>query len=178
MNNKFESSYDETDDQPPLGVTSRKIIQSFKAKADKKRTQSERIADLMTQKFGSIAFLAVNAIWFTAWILLNIGVVPGVKPFDPFPFGFLTMVVSLEAIFLAIIVLISQNRAAKIDDLREEIDLRVDIITEQEITKLLQLTVSEMVKKGFKLSEDKELNQMIQPTNMKKIESVLEKEII
>ena len=53
---------------------------------------------------------------------------PGIKPFDPYPFGFLTMVVSLEAIILAILVLISQNRASRVDDIREEIDLQVNII--------------------------------------------------
>jgi len=169
---------DHTDnDDHPLGVKSKKIIQSFKARADSRRTSSEKIADWMTQKFGSITFLVLNGLCFFIWIILNSEIIPGVTPFDPYPHGFLTVVVSLEAIFLAISVLISQNRAARIDDLREEIDLKVDIITEHELTKLLRLTVMLMEKNGFDLSSDKELQQMIQQTNMKKIERVLEKEI-
>src|SRR5258706_16450649 len=99
----------------------KQIFQSFEVKANAKRTFAEKLADTMTARFGSMTFLAINAIWFGSWIVINTGLIPFVTLFDPFPFGLLTMVVSLEAIFLAIIVLISQNRAAKIDDLREEV---------------------------------------------------------
>lgn len=177
MNAQAKLPQTELDDQLTLGISSRKIIQSIKARSDKKRTTSEKIADLMTKKFGSIPFLILNVTWFVSWILINTGSIPGITPFDPFPFGFLTMIVSLEAIVLAIFVLISQNRAAKIYDLREEVDLKIDIITEQELTKPLQLIVLLMEKNGFKLSDDTELRQMIQQTNMKKIERVLEREI-
>ncbi len=71
----------------------RKAIKSFKAKADAKRTGPEKFADMLTAKFGSIAFLSLNATWFTLWILMNVGWIPGIEPFDPFPFGLLTMVV-------------------------------------------------------------------------------------
>lgn len=177
MNNHSEQSQSDLDDQLMLGINSKKIIQSIKARSDEKRTLSEKIADGMTQTFGSIPFLILNTIWFVSWILINTNSIPGITPFDPFPFGFLTMIVSLEAIVLAIFVLISQNRAARIDDLREEVDLKIDIVTEQELTKLLQLFVLLMEKNGFILSDDKELREMIHQTNMKKIERVLEKEI-
>jgi uncharacterized membrane protein len=88
----------------------RHIIHSYKARSDERRTLWERVADTSTAMFGSVTFLSLNTVWFTVWILLNTGVF-GNQAFDPFPFGFLTMIVSLEAIFLAIIVLISQNRA-------------------------------------------------------------------
>lgn len=178
MASNIEVTKNSIEEVVTLGTPSRKIIQSIKAKADKKRTTSEVIADWMTQKLGSITFLTINALFFIAWILINSGIFPGLTPIDPFPFTLLTMVVSLEAIFLAIIVLMSQNRAARIDDLREEIDLKVDIITEQELTKLLKLTVMQMVKNGFDLSQDKVLKHMTQPTDMRKIEKVLENEIV
>ena len=159
-----------------IGVTSNNILRSIKAREDKKRTQSEKLADLMTQKFGSITFLLINMLWFTIWIVWNLGLFPGLVPFDPFPFGLLTMIVSLEAIFLAIVVLISQNRASRIDELREEVDLKVDVITEQELTKLLRLTVAHMVKDGFNLSNDKELKRMSKPIDLEKMETSLEKD--
>jgi uncharacterized membrane protein len=66
----------------------------------------------MTNTLGSIWFLSLKVIWFITWILVNIGAIPGVSSFDPFPLVLLTTVVSLEAIILAIFVLISQNRAS------------------------------------------------------------------
>ena len=116
-------------------------IKSIKAKANLKRNWIEKIADLLTQRFGTVLFLSLNAIWFIAWLLINLDLIPGVKPFDPFPFGLLTMIVSLEAIFLAIIVLISQNREEKITDLREEINLQIGIYSERELSKVLELMV-------------------------------------
>ena len=67
----------------------RHAIRSFKARADAKRKPTEKFADMLTAKFGSIAFLGLNAIWFVGWITWNTGMIPGVKPFDPFPFGLL-----------------------------------------------------------------------------------------
>jgi uncharacterized membrane protein len=157
---------------------SRRIIRSLKAKADEKRTLSEKIADWMTETFGSMGFLLLNVIWFAAWILINIGAVPGIQPFDPFPFGLLTMIVSLEAIILAIFVLISQNRAEKIDDLRQEIDLQVDIITEDEMTKLLQMVSILLEKQGVDVASDSVLQSMLEPTSVEKIEEALEHPIV
>lgn len=159
-----------------LMYSSKRIIQSLKAKANAKRTHAQVIADWMTNSLGSIQFLTANILWFALWIALNINLVPGIEPFDPFPFGLLTMIVSLEAIILAIFVLISQNRASQIDDLREEIDLQVDIITEQELTKLIQMTRVLMEKNGIDLSQDKELQYMLKPTNVERIEKTLEKQ--
>lgn len=155
----------------------RKIFKSLKAKANARRTPPEIIADWMTSSLGSITFLLINVIWFTTWILINVGATP-ITPFDPFPFGLLTMIVSLEAIILAIFVLISQNRASKIDDLREEIDLQVDIITEQELTKLIHMTSILMEKNGIDIQNDKDLQSMIRPTNVDRIEKILEKQVM
>jgi uncharacterized membrane protein len=159
-------------------MTSRHLIQSFRYKADQKRTVSEKFADAMTTSLGSMKFLVVNVLWFAIWIIVNTGILPGVAPFDPFPFGLLTMVVSLEAIVLSIIVLISQNRTEKIDELRQEVDLQVDMICEEEITKLLKLVTLLLEKQGIDLSEDGELQEMLTPTNVEKLESILEQQII
>ncbi len=154
----------------------RRIIKSFEAKANSNRTITEKIADVMTSRLGSMAFLTFNALWFLTWIIINTGMVPLVKAFDPFPFGLLTMIVSLEAIFLAIIVLISQNRASKIDDIRDEVSLQITTIAEEEITKMMELQVLILKQHGIDVSEDKELQQMLEPTDKNRIEKKLEQQ--
>lgn len=163
---------------PGVLNASRSMIKSMKTKADVKRTIPEKIADGIAKYSGSLTFLAFNVIWFLCWILINLGIIPGVKVFDPYPFGLLTMIVSLEAIVLATFVLIAQNRQDQVDDLREEVDLQVDIITEQEITKLLRILTIFLEKNGFDLKDDKELESMLKVTNMEKIETALEKQIV
>lgn len=157
--------------------TSRHAIRSLKAKFKARRTTPEKIADWMTKHFGTTTFLFINLIIFVLWLLINSELIFLLKPFDPYPFILLTTMVSLEAIILSIFVLISQNRAAKIDDLREEIDLQIDIITESEITKLLGLTALLLQKNGIDVSKDKELKQMLEPINEEKIERSLERQI-
>lgn len=158
--------------------TTRQLVRSLKTRADAQRTFSEKIADWMTGKLGSMGFLLLNATWFLVWILINTGKLPFIAPFDPFPFGLLTMIVSLEAIILAIFVLIAQNRAEKVDDLREEVDLQVDMIAEREITKILKLVTQLAEKQGIDLSRDEELRGMLEPTNTERIEATLEKQIL
>ena len=164
-------------EQPDGRVGNNGEIKSVKGRADEKRKLSERIADALTLGFGSMAFLVLNVVWFIVWIVINVGLIPGIEPFDPFPFGFLTMVVSLEAIALAIIVLMSQNRAAKIADLREEVDLQVDMMAEQELTKLLQLVTMLAEKQGIDLRHDDELQEMVQPSDHSQIEEALQQEV-
>lgn len=131
----------------------------------------------MTAAFGSNAFLMINTLWFVGWIAINLDFVPGVKAFDPYPFGLLTMIVSLEAIILSIYVLIAQKRTSRVDDLREEIDLQIDIITEQELTKLMQMVGILLEKNGIDTSKDKEIMKMLKPTSMSRIEEALETQV-
>ncbi len=153
------------------------IQQSVKARANVKRTLSERLADEMTAGFGSMLFLIANCVWFAAWIAVNTGLIHGLPEFDPFPFGLLTMIVSLEAIILAIVVLISQNRAARIADLREEVALQVEEISEREVTKLLELMVQLLRKEGVDVGKDDELRAMLQATDTEQLAKRLEQEV-
>ena len=151
---------------------SQNIVESFEAKALKKRTLAVRIADDLTSFFGSILFLVVNTIVFSAWILVNTGKVPGMAIFDPFPFSMLTTLVSLEAIILTVIVLMSQTRQSLISSLREEVDIQVNLIAEKEIKKVLKL-LSELLKaKGIKV-EDSELEDMLKEIDASYIERKL-----
>lgn len=90
------------------------------------RNREARVADAITRFSGSFLFIQIHIVWFAAWIVLN--VTPATR-FDGFPFGLLTLIVSLEAIFLSTFVLISQNREAQRDAEREEDDLRVSVLT-------------------------------------------------
>jgi uncharacterized membrane protein len=159
-------------------ITSRRIVHSLKTKADENRTWAEKFADLLTGIFGSMFFLIGNVIWFALWIAINTGVLPILPPFDPFPFGLLTMIVSLEAIILSIVVLVSQNRAEKIGDLRQEIDLQLDIITEQELTKMMRLMYMLLKQNNIDVDDDEELREMLEPTDIESIEKVLEDEVV
>lgn len=154
----------------------RRIIRSFEAKALTQRRFTEKIADQITAVFGSFTFAVLHIYWFVLWIVINSGVIPGIKPFDPFPFGFLTMIVSLEAIFLSILVLLSQNRAGQVASLREELHLQVDLIAEEEITKVLELLSEIRSKVGIK-RDDPELTRMLQRIDTSYIESSLQRQI-
>lgn len=155
----------------------RQIIKSFKAKADARRTGPEKFADFLTAKFGSVFFLSINVVWFVVWIVINTGLIPSINPFDEFPFGLLTMVVSLEAIILAIVVLISQNRETKIGQLREEIELQINTMSEVEVTKLIKMVSLLMEKQGINIEHDEELKEMLKPFNSDQVEKQLEKEL-
>ncbi len=156
----------------------RKIFRSIKAKSDARRTMVERLADSMTSSFGSIAFLLLNVCLFIAWILINTGKLEGIAVFDPYPFNLLTTIVSLEAIILAVFVLISQNRSIKVDDLREEIHLQINLISEREITKIMKMLTILLENQGIDLSQDPELKKMLRPVSEEEIEKRLEKEIL
>lgn len=155
----------------------KRVIKSIKAKADAKRTIPERMADWMTSSFGSMTFLAINVIFFTIWLLINTHYIEGIPAFDPFPFSLLTTIVSLEAIILAIFVLISQNRSVKIDDLREEIHLQINIISEKEVTKVMKMMALLLEKQGIDLSQDPELKRLLKPISEEELARSLEKEI-
>jgi CRP/FNR family cyclic AMP-dependent transcriptional regulator len=101
-----------------------------------RRTLVQKAADWIAEFSGSIAFLMIHLVAFTVWIVVNLGVVPGIKPFDQFPFGLLTMAVSLEAIVLSVFVLLSQNRQAAKDHIRSDIEYDVNLKAELEIAHL------------------------------------------
>jgi len=103
-----------------------------------RRTQVEKVADWIAEFSGSIPFLMMHIVIYAVWILLNVNWLPGWKPpmFDPFPFGLLTMVVSLEAIILSVFVLLSQTRQAEKDRIRGDIEYEVNLKAELEIAHL------------------------------------------
>lgn len=166
-----------TDPAPKGTGQSPKTIRSIKAKADEKRSFIDILADRTTALLGSNVFLFVNLLIFIGWIVINTGQIPGIEPFDEFPFSLLTTSVSLEAIILAILVLISQNRASKVADLREEVQLQINVITEEEITRMMSMLVLLLQKNGIPIPEDQRLQEMLRDTDVRQIEKSMEKEI-
>jgi uncharacterized membrane protein len=162
---------------PEVAAQRRNTIRSFKARANAKRSATDKFADFLTAAFGTVFFLVFNAAFFAVWIIWNTGMVPGIGVLDPFPFGLLTMVVSLEAIFLAIIVLISQNREARVAELREEVELYINTYAESEITKLIYLQTLLLEKNGIDISKDEDLQNMLKSLESDEIEKELEKQL-
>ncbi len=121
--------------------------------SDAARGGQERAADRLTFASGTMAFVYFHAAWFVVWMVLKAGV-GGLPTFDPFPFGLLTMMVSLEAIFLSTFVLISQNRSAALADRRSDLDLQTNLLTEHEITRVLRLTKAISDHLGLRVDDD------------------------
>lgn len=160
----------------PLEKTQQRkeIVESFKARSDRNRNWSERLADNLSAIFGSVEFILLNALWFGGWIAWNTNLIPGVVPFDPFPFGLLTTAVSLEAIFLSLFILVTQNRASKVEDVREEVDLNINLLTEQEVTKLLHMVDDIHRHLGLTTKRDHQLENLKKTTSVRKIEADIE----
>ncbi len=114
---------------------SRDISKEF----DKRKKWYDHVSDWITSFCGSMSFVVLHIIWFSFWILANLGKITGIEVFDPFPYGLLTMVVSLEAILLATFILISQNRAGERSELRSEYDYQVDLKSEKHLVEILEL---------------------------------------
>lgn len=163
--------------QPQRVRKSRQIIKSFEAKVAGKKTTAEKIADYFTGTFGTMGFFLFNGAWFLIWIIWNLGLIPNLPVFDPYPFILLITIVSLEAIGLAVLVLISQNRTAKIDRLRAEVALQVEMISEEEITKILSLILILLERKGIKVKEDPEIQRMLKKVDPWFIEKKLEEQL-
>jgi CRP/FNR family transcriptional regulator, cyclic AMP receptor protein len=116
-----------------------RVSRNVNEEVEEHLTVIERVADWIAWFSGSMPFLTLNTAWFLVWILIN-SFDLGVRQFDPYPFGLLTMLVSLEAIFLSIFVLISQNRQAEKDRVRSNIDYEVNVKAEMEVAFLHEKT--------------------------------------
>jgi uncharacterized membrane protein len=102
------------------------------------RDAEDKVSDGITKFAGNMNFVYFHAFWFAAWIAAGVGIFGAAYQFDRFPFGFLTMVVSLEAIFLSTFVMISQNRSSVKSDIRSQLDYETDLQAEREIAIIMR----------------------------------------
>jgi uncharacterized membrane protein len=140
-----------------------RTITRLRRQTARERHVQERLADAITSFSGSMVFVYIHILWFGAWLLVNTGRI-GIPPFDPFPYGLLTMIVSLEAIFLSTFVLISQNRFSDEADRRAELDLQIGLLAEHEITRVLHMLDAIQEKLGIENDADSELADLEKET--------------
>jgi uncharacterized membrane protein len=140
-----------------------------------RRTLTERVSDVITKLVGNTGFLLAQLILISAWALVNLHVIPGVKAFDPYPFGVLALVVSSESVFLTIFVLISQSRMARQSERRSHLDLQVGMLSEQELTTILQMLQKLCQHMGVNVDSSKqEVQSFSESTDVHKLASELE----
>jgi uncharacterized membrane protein len=151
-------------------------FRAIKAEAASNRSPMEVLADRMIGVASATPFLVIHAFLFAAWIYWNLPF-SGLPRFDPYPYGMLTLVVSLEAIFLSIFVLMTQSRESRIGELREELTLQVTLRMEEEITKTLHLVAGLYARMNLTLADDPELRAMLEPLDPKKMEADLAEQI-
>lgn len=157
---------DQQPDNPLLGASIENNIQTLSAlryRERHSRTGQDRIADVITDFSGNMWFVYIHAVFFTVWIVMNVGSprsIFGFKPFDPYPYQLLTLIVSLEAIFLSTFVLISQNRMGAQSDKRAELDLHVGLLSEHEITRVIKMLDAIENHLGISNEADAELREL------------------
>lgn len=172
-----EELKDHQDDNPALSKIIEKNIRTIiylRQKAARERSLQDRIADIFTSFSGRMIFVYVHVVWFSAWIILNTGRL-GVRPFDPFPYGLLTMIVSLEAIFLSTFVLISQNRLSEETERRADLDLHIGLLTEHELTRVLQMLDAIQEKLGVENHEESDLADLEMETKPEDVLAEIER---
>ena len=174
--NRTEKEDHEKDNPALSKVIERNIrtIIHLRTKAAGERSLQGRIADAITSFSGRMIFAYVHIVWFAIWILLNTGRF-GVHAFDPFPYGLLTMIVSLEAIFLATFVLISQNRLGEETERRADLDLHIGLLTEHELTRVLQMLDAIQDKLGIVDHENSELADLEMETKPEDVLAEIER---
>lgn len=126
-------------------------ILELERSARAQRSKTDLVAEAIANFCGSMTFVWVHVCWFGIWITVNL--LPGVRHIDPFPFTFLTLVVSLEAIFLSTFILISQNHETKITERRNHLDLQINLLSEQENTKMIAMLQAIAEKVGANLED-------------------------
>lgn len=145
------------------------------------RSRADVVADAIASFCGSMAFVWVHCIWFGLWLVVNVApLLPGKLHFDPPPFSNLTLVVSLEAIFLSTFILISQNRQQRAADRRNHLDLQVNLLAEQESSELISMVREIREHLGLKsdLERSRALQEATDPAMLvEQIERSLEIEI-
>jgi uncharacterized membrane protein len=151
-------------------------IARLEQEAIERRSRGERVSDAITRVMGSTGFAILHIVGFLVWFAVNLKLIPGIRPFDPFPFGILTLIVSSEGVILAIFVLISQNRASRLSNQRAHLNLQISLLAEQESTKLLQKMQAIAQKLGIEEDEqDLETERLSQSTHLGALAEELKK---
>jgi uncharacterized membrane protein len=138
----------------------------------------ERIGDAIGGFVGTMQFVFLHALWFAVWIVINLRLIPGVPAFDPYPFLFLSMSVSLEGVLLTTFVLMKQNRMSKRSEIRNQLNLQIDLLAEREATKMLQMLRAICDRMGLESeSQQAEVKQLAEDTSVDVLAQELKKKM-
>jgi len=161
--------------QPGTSLPNIQAVLELERSTRRERSTLERLTDAVSSAASSTRFIVVHLAWFVAWVGYNVW---SSRPFDPFPFSFLTWLVSLEAILLTGFVLISQDRMTKLAERRAHLDLQINLLAEQELTAILKVVCLVAEKAGVDLDHcDVNLNQLLRRTDVKALHEELTKEL-
>lgn len=167
---------DQPQEVPPLETARRNILRvtQIESDFDERRSAVDRVIARMASYTGSLKFLAVHSLWFLFWIAFN-SLARGQHQFDPYPYPLLSTIVSCEAVLLSTIVLIEQNWMNRRGEHREHLHLQVNLLAEQEITKVLHLQRLICKRLGIAEAErDTELQELLRETQVEKLAEEVE----
>ena len=172
-----ESAAPDDGDSGMSRVVHRNIATLLKVRQreERRKSVSDRIADAVTTFAGSMWCVYVHLAGFGSWIIVNLGWVRGVKPFDPFPFVMLAMFASVEAIFLSTFILITQNRMQRLADRRAELDLQISLLTEHELTQSIRILDDVAEKLGVSRPPDDVMAELKKDVSPRRVVSEIEK---
>jgi uncharacterized membrane protein len=163
---------------PPVPDPARRNVETvarLEQAAQTPRSLADRLIGSLTGFVGSLPFFYLHLLWFALWVAWNMSA--GRRPpFDPFPFPLLTMILALETILLSTLVLISQNRQQRLADRRAHLDLQINLLAEQEITKVLEML--EQIQKRLGLADhDPEVAALKQAVRPEELMEQLEQQV-
>ena len=152
-------------------------VSALERRALEKRTAGEKLSDAVVGRAGRFSFAVCHVIWFVVWIVWNSSYSTTTPKFDAFPFPGLTAAVSLEAIFLSLFILMSENRASRRADERAHLDLQVNLLAEHESTKTLELLQAICLHLGLPQARDPELLELLITTEPAVLAGELERQL-
>jgi uncharacterized membrane protein len=174
INEKGQAGQESGAPAPKVVLQNIRAVCELEQKALDERSLGERIGDGVSHYAGRAWFIVFHIMWFTTWITLNAGWVAAVPKFDPYPYPFLTFAVSLEAIFLSLFILMSQNREARQADQRAHLDLQINLLAELESTRMLEMLKALCQYHGLGAGLSPDIEQLSKPTEPKTLVSELQ----
>ena len=154
-----------------------RTISKLEQEAIEQRSTGERVGEAFTRFMGSLTFVVLHLVGMAIWFSWNLGTF-GLEPFDPFPFGIFTLIVSTEGVILAIFVLISQNRMSRLANQRAHLNLQISLLAEQETTKILQRLKTIADHLDIRETErDEEIERLSQSTHLEVLAEELKRSL-
>ncbi len=145
---------------------------------ERTRSPAEWSGDLIGGFAGSLAFIVLQVVFIGAWIVVNLGFIPGISPFDKFPFVFLQLVLSTESIFLLTFILLREARLRRQEQLRDELHLQVNLLADRKASEILQILLKVSERLGLEeLADDEERKQLSQATHLETLQHEVEKNL-